>query len=32
VEASGVKLDDDVLRRIDEVLEGVVIDDPGLTG
>jgi aryl-alcohol dehydrogenase-like predicted oxidoreductase len=32
VEASGVKLDDGVLRRIDGVLEGVVTDDPSLTG
>ena len=32
VAASGVKLDDDVLRRIDDVLEGVVIRDPSLTG
>ncbi len=32
VEASGVKLDDHVLRRIDEVMEGLVIRDPSLTG
>jgi aryl-alcohol dehydrogenase-like predicted oxidoreductase len=32
VKASGVKLDDDVLKRIDEVLEGVIERDPSLTG
>jgi voltage-dependent potassium channel beta subunit len=32
VAASRVKLDDDVLRRIDDVLEGVDIRDPSLTG
>jgi voltage-dependent potassium channel beta subunit len=32
VQASGVKLDDDVLRRIDDVLEHAVIRDPSLTG
>ena len=32
VKASGVQLSDDVLRRIDEVLEGVIYTDPSLTG
>jgi voltage-dependent potassium channel beta subunit len=32
VKASGLKLDDDVLRRIDDVLGDVVIRDPSLTG
>jgi aryl-alcohol dehydrogenase-like predicted oxidoreductase len=32
VKASGIKLDDDVLRRIDEVLGDVVERDPSLTG
>jgi voltage-dependent potassium channel beta subunit len=32
VKASGVKLDDDVIARIDEVLGGVVVSDPSLTG
>jgi voltage-dependent potassium channel beta subunit len=32
VKASGVKLDDDVLRRVDEALGDVVQKDPGLTG
>lgn len=30
--ASGVRLPDDVMRRIDEALEGVVFTDPSLTG
>jgi len=29
--ASGVRLDDDVLKRIDEALDGVVLADPKLT-
>ncbi|MFL6126646.1 aldo/keto reductase family protein [Actinophytocola sp.] len=32
VRAAGVKLDAEVLKKIDEVLEGVVISDPGLGG
>ena len=32
VEASGVKLGDDLMKRIDEVLGEVVTDDPSLTG
>jgi aryl-alcohol dehydrogenase-like predicted oxidoreductase len=32
VKASGVKLDDDVLRRIDEVLGDIPEKDPSLTG
>ncbi|KAA9154417.1 aldo/keto reductase [Amycolatopsis acidicola] len=28
VKAAGVKLDDDLLKAIDEALEGVVVDDP----
>jgi aryl-alcohol dehydrogenase-like predicted oxidoreductase len=32
VKASGVKLDDDVLKRIDDVLADVVERDPSLTG
>ena len=32
VKASGVQLSDDVLRRIDEALEGVTYTDPSLTG
>jgi aryl-alcohol dehydrogenase-like predicted oxidoreductase len=32
VKASGVKLDHDVLRRVDEALGDVVQKDPGLTG
>ena len=32
VRAAGVKLDDDVLARIDEALGGVVVRDPSLTG
>ena len=32
VKASGVKLDDAVLARIEEVLDGVVETDPSLTG
>jgi voltage-dependent potassium channel beta subunit len=32
VKASGVKLDDDVLKRIDEALDDVVKRDPELTG
>jgi voltage-dependent potassium channel beta subunit len=32
VRASGVKLDDDVLARIDEILGDVVVRDPALTG
>jgi voltage-dependent potassium channel beta subunit len=32
VKASGVKLDDDVIARIDEVLGDVVVNDPSLTG
>ena len=32
VSASGVSLSDDVLRRIDEALEGVTFTDPALTG
>jgi aryl-alcohol dehydrogenase-like predicted oxidoreductase len=32
VKASGVKLDEEVKRRIDEALSGVVVDDPTLTG
>jgi aryl-alcohol dehydrogenase-like predicted oxidoreductase len=32
VKASGVHLDPDTLKRIDEVLEGVVITDPSRTG
>ncbi|SHF45575.1 aldo/keto reductase family protein [Streptoalloteichus hindustanus] len=31
VKAAGVKLDDEVLRRIDETLEGVITYDPRLT-
>jgi aryl-alcohol dehydrogenase-like predicted oxidoreductase len=30
--ASGVKLDDSVLARIDEALGDVIVDDPSLTG
>jgi aryl-alcohol dehydrogenase-like predicted oxidoreductase len=30
-EAAGVRLDDDVMKRIDEALDGVVIADPSLT-
>lgn len=32
VKASGVELPDEVLKEIDEVLSGVVVDDPSLTG
>jgi aryl-alcohol dehydrogenase-like predicted oxidoreductase len=32
VEASGAKLGDDLMKRIDEVLGEVVTDDPSLTG
>lgn len=32
VKASGLKLDDDVVKRIDEVLGDVVVADPSLTG
>jgi aryl-alcohol dehydrogenase-like predicted oxidoreductase len=32
VQASGIKLSDDVLRQIDEVLDGVTYTDPSLTG
>jgi aryl-alcohol dehydrogenase-like predicted oxidoreductase len=32
VKAAGVKLDADVLKKIDEVLDGVVISDPSLGG
>ncbi|HYQ66031.1 aldo/keto reductase family protein [Actinophytocola sp.] len=32
VKASGVKLDAEVLKRIDEVLAGVIVDDPSLGG
>jgi voltage-dependent potassium channel beta subunit len=32
VKASGVKLDDDVIKRIDDALGDVVISDPALTG
>jgi aryl-alcohol dehydrogenase-like predicted oxidoreductase len=32
VEASGVKLDDDHMKRIDEFLDGVITDDPSLIG
>jgi len=32
VKAAGVKLDAEVLKRIDEVLEGVIISDPSLGG
>jgi aryl-alcohol dehydrogenase-like predicted oxidoreductase len=32
VNASGVKLDDEVLIRIDDVLQGVTFTDPSLTG
>jgi hypothetical protein len=32
VKAAGVKLDAEVLRRIDEVLAGVIVDDPSLGG
>ncbi|GLZ36187.1 aldo/keto reductase [Lentzea sp. NBRC 105346] len=31
VKAAGVKLDADLLKKIDEVLEGVITDDPRLT-
>jgi aryl-alcohol dehydrogenase-like predicted oxidoreductase len=31
VAASGVRLDDDILKRIDEALEGVILADPKLT-
>jgi aryl-alcohol dehydrogenase-like predicted oxidoreductase len=31
VKASGVRLDEETLRAIDEVLEGVMVRDPGLT-
>src|SRR3954468_9653637 len=31
VKAAGVTLEDDVLRAIDEILEGVVVDDPDRT-
>jgi aryl-alcohol dehydrogenase-like predicted oxidoreductase len=32
VKAAGVKLDAEVLKRIDEVLAGVIVDDPSLGG
>lgn len=32
VKAAGVKLDAEVLKKIDEALEGVIIDDPSLGG
>lgn len=32
VQASGVKLSDDVLRRIDQILDDVTYTDPSLTG
>jgi aryl-alcohol dehydrogenase-like predicted oxidoreductase len=32
VHASGMKLDDDIMKRIDEILGDVVITDPTLTG
>lgn len=32
VKAAGVELSDDVLKRIDEVLADVIVDDPALTG
>ncbi len=31
VKASGVELDDEVLRRIDDIVGPVVIDDPAIT-
>jgi aryl-alcohol dehydrogenase-like predicted oxidoreductase len=32
VKAAGVKLDADVLKKIDEALDGVIVRDPSLTG
>jgi aryl-alcohol dehydrogenase-like predicted oxidoreductase len=31
VAAAGVRLDDDLLKKVDDVLEGVVVSDPGKT-
>ncbi|MFL6134973.1 MAG: aldo/keto reductase family protein [Nocardioidaceae bacterium] len=31
VKAAGVKLEDDLLQKIDEILEGVISRDPGMT-
>jgi aryl-alcohol dehydrogenase-like predicted oxidoreductase len=31
VAAAGVRLDDDLMKKVDDVLEGVVVSDPGKT-
>ncbi len=31
VKAAGVRLDDEVMKRIDEIVDGVIVRDPGLT-